>query len=184
LGVSRRIGSSTEGTQVERVRIDTGQAVCRQADYTNKGKRRDRRAFDIDAAALGQVRSTRGGCIAFGQQCSISGPLILFLWINRGTRTMQLPLQITFRNVDHSPALEAAVRERMDKLEHACPTIMSCRVVLESVAAHKHHGKTYSVHIDVKVPRHEVAITRDQEEDIYVALREAFEAAKRRLVEK
>jgi ribosome-associated translation inhibitor RaiA/cold shock CspA family protein len=94
---------------------------------------------------------------------------------------MQLPLQITFRHMERSAALEAAIRERAEKLNEFYPKIMSCRVVVEEIAAHKHQGKLYGLHLDVKVPGHEFAVTRDRHEDVYVALRDAFDAAKRRL---
>ncbi|MFM9883812.1 MAG: HPF/RaiA family ribosome-associated protein [Burkholderiales bacterium] len=96
---------------------------------------------------------------------------------------MQLPLQITFRHMARSDALEAAIREKADKLNEFYPRIMSCRVVVEEVAAHKHQGKLYGLHIDLKVPGHELAITRDRHEDIFVALRDAFDSAKRKLEE-
>ena len=96
---------------------------------------------------------------------------------------MQIPLQITSRHMARSDALEAAIREKAEKLNEFYPQIMSCRVVVEEVAAHKHQGKLYSLHIDLKVPGHELAITRDRNEDIFVALRDAFDSAKRKLEE-
>ncbi len=83
--------------------------------------------------------------------------------------------------MDRSDALEAAIREKAEKLNEFYPRIMSCRVVVEEVAAHKRQGKLFDLRIDVKVPGHEIAITRDRNEDIFVALRDAFDAAKRKL---
>lgn len=94
---------------------------------------------------------------------------------------MQLPVQITFRHMDRSDALEAAIRDHADKLNAVHPRITSCRVVIEEVAAHKHQGKLFALHVDVKVPNHEIAVTRNEHEDVYVALRDAFDAAKRKL---
>ncbi len=94
---------------------------------------------------------------------------------------MQLPVQITFRHIARSDALEAAIREKSEKLSEFHPRIISCRVVVEEVAAHKRQGKLYGLRIDIKVPGHELAITRDRHEDVFVALRDAFDAAKRKL---
>lgn len=94
---------------------------------------------------------------------------------------MQLPVQITFRHMAPSEAIEEAIRDRVAKLEKVHPHVMSCRVVIENIAAHKQQGRLYSLHIDLKVPGHEFAITRDRNEDIFVALRDAFDAAKRKL---
>ncbi len=96
---------------------------------------------------------------------------------------MQLPVQITFRHMDSSKAVEEAIREKAEKLEKMHPQIMSWRVVVENVAAHKQQGKLYSLHIDLKVPGQEVVITRHRDEDIFVALRDAFDAAKHKLEE-
>jgi len=94
---------------------------------------------------------------------------------------MQIPLQITIRDVEHSEALETHIREKAKKLDEFFNHIMSCRVVVE--VPHKHHrqGKHYNVRIDIGVAGGEIAVNRDNAEDIYVALRDAFDVAKRQL---
>lgn len=94
---------------------------------------------------------------------------------------MQVPLQITIRDVEHSEALETHIRDKASKLDEFFKHIMSCRVVVE--VPHKHHqqGKQFNVRIDIGVPGGEIVVNRDHAEDVYVALRDAFDAAKRRL---
>ncbi|HEU0188950.1 MAG TPA: ribosome-associated translation inhibitor RaiA [Gallionella sp.] len=94
---------------------------------------------------------------------------------------MQIPLQITIRDVEHSEALETHIRDKANKLDEFFQHIMSCRVVVE--VPHKHHnqGKQFNVRIDIGVPGSEIVVNRDHAEDVYVALRDAFDAAKRRL---
>ena len=59
---------------------------------------------------------------------------------------------------------------------------MSCRVTVKSPGRHKQQGKHYAVHVDLKVVGGEIASTRHHEhEDVHVALRDAFDAVKRRL---
>jgi ribosomal subunit interface protein len=94
---------------------------------------------------------------------------------------MQLPLQITFRGIGHSASIEAAIRERAAKLEHYFDRIVSCRVVVEQPAQHKRHGKPFTVHVDIKVPGGEIAVTHDHDEDLQIALHQAFDAARRKL---
>jgi ribosome-associated translation inhibitor RaiA len=96
-----------------------------------------------------------------------------------GNTAMQLPLQITFRDIPHSDAIEADIRERAGKLEEFYPRLMSCRVVVEEQQRRQHQGKLFEVRIDLHVPGHEFAVNRDSNEDIYVALRDAFDSAKR-----
>jgi len=96
---------------------------------------------------------------------------------------MQIPLQITFRNLARSEAIETAIRERAGKLDTVHHAVQSCRVVVEGDGLHRQHGRTYNVRIDVHVPHHEFAVTREGDEDVYVAVRDAFNAARRRLEE-
>ena len=96
---------------------------------------------------------------------------------------MQTPLQITFRDVPQSDALEARIREKAEKLESFHTGIVSCRVTVESRDRHKHQGKEFCVRIELRIPQHEIAINRDHHEDVYVAVRDAFNAAGRKLEE-
>jgi ribosomal subunit interface protein len=94
---------------------------------------------------------------------------------------MQIPLQITFRNFPRSDALEARIRDKAAKLEEFHSRIMSCHVVVEELDRHHRQGKQFTVHLDLRVPGHELVVDRDHHEDIYVALRDAFDAAGRKL---
>ncbi len=94
---------------------------------------------------------------------------------------MQTELQITVRDMDHSPALDQRIREKVQKLERVYSPLMGCRVVAEAPHRHKHQGKHFSVRLDITVPGREIVVNNDHHEDIYVALRDAFDAAKRQL---
>ena len=98
---------------------------------------------------------------------------------------MQIPLQITFRDLEHSDAIEKAVREKAEKLDQFAQ-IMSCRVVVEMINKHQHKGTLYQVSIDLTVPGKEIVVSCDHgidhsHEDIYVAIRDSFDAARRQL---
>jgi ribosome-associated translation inhibitor RaiA len=94
---------------------------------------------------------------------------------------MQLPLQITYRDLPHSDALDLRIREKAGKLDEFHHQVISCRVAVEEVQKHSHQGKQFCVRLDIKVPQHEIAINRDHNEDVYVAVRDAFNAAYRKL---
>jgi ribosomal subunit interface protein len=96
-------------------------------------------------------------------------------------KIMQTPLQITIRDMEHSDALETHIRDKAGKLEEFFNHIMSCRVVVEVPHKHQHQGKQFNVRIDIGVPGSEIVVNRDHAEDVYVALRDAFDAAKRQL---
>ncbi len=99
---------------------------------------------------------------------------------------MKLPLQIVFRNLGPSEAIEAKVRERAEKLEKYYEHIMSCRVVVELLHHHHHQGNLYHVRVDLKVPDSELVASREPDlqhshEDVYVAIRDAFDSVRRQL---
>lgn len=96
---------------------------------------------------------------------------------------MQLPLQITFKNVPPSDTLETTINEKAAKLDRFYDRIMSCRVVLDSSQRRQHQGKLFDVRIDITIPGKEVAINREDNEDVYVAVRNAFSSAYRKLEE-
>ena len=98
---------------------------------------------------------------------------------------MQIPLQITFHGMERSDAIEAKIREKAAKLDRFHSRLTSCRVVVEVPHRHHHKGKLFSVRIDMTVPGGELVVNRDSSdhshEDVYVAIRDAFNAAIRQL---
>lgn len=94
---------------------------------------------------------------------------------------MQIPLQITLRNIAKSAAVEAAIRRRAAKLDRFHRKIVRCRVVVEIPSRHKQQGKEFVVRLDIKLPGSEIVITHDHHVDLYAALHDAFHAAQRRL---
>jgi len=94
---------------------------------------------------------------------------------------MQLPLQIVYHDMPRSEALDARIRDKVAKLERLHPNITSCRVTVDESDRHRQRGKHFCVRIDVRVPQHEIAVNRDHDEDVYVALRDAFSAAARKI---
>ena len=99
---------------------------------------------------------------------------------------MQIPIQVTFKGVEHSDAVEHNVRERAQKLERFGQDITSCRVVVER-ATHRHHkGDVWHVRVNLTLPGRELAASRDPErhgghESVQVAVRDAFDALRRQL---
>lgn len=94
---------------------------------------------------------------------------------------MKLQLQITARDIPHSDALEAHIRQKAEKLDSFYPHIMGCRVVIEVPHKHKHQGRMFNIRLDISVPGNKLVVNREADEDVYVALRDAFDAAKRQL---
>ncbi|MGV3662382.1 MAG: HPF/RaiA family ribosome-associated protein [Prosthecobacter sp.] len=123
---------------------------------------------------------------------------------------MKNPLQITFRHMDSSPAVEARIRAEVDELEQHFGRITSCRVVVEE-PHRRQRGNEYHIAIDLHVPGSQIvvnhvptshaiagggreldeepekeALRKDGDEqpehkDVYVSIRDAFAAARRQL---
>jgi ribosomal subunit interface protein len=97
-------------------------------------------------------------------------------------------VEIAFRNMDHSQAVEDKVRTQIDKLGQFHDHLMACRVVVETHHRHQHKGHLYHVRVDVTVPDAELVVSREPgahhaHEDVYVAVRDAFDAMRRQLQE-
>ena len=94
--------------------------------------------------------------------------------------------KVVFRGLDHSPAVEEVVNKRLDKLERFNHNIQSLRVILEAPHNNHHKGNVFHVTVEAMLPQHDLVVNNDQHdkhshEDIYVAIRDAFDAMERRL---
>lgn len=94
---------------------------------------------------------------------------------------MKSPLQITFHNIQNSEAVEEYVQDKLKKLDTLFADIISCHVTIELPHKHHHQGKQFNVRVNLSVPGDEIIVNRDHHEDIFIALREAFDAVKRQL---
>jgi len=97
---------------------------------------------------------------------------------------MQLPLQITFHNMETSDALADAIRHRAEGLEKYFSPIISCRVLVEANQRHI-QGNTFHVRIDLKVAGQALAVNRSVKDqsngNAYLAVRDAFDAMRRQV---
>jgi ribosomal subunit interface protein len=99
---------------------------------------------------------------------------------------MQVTPQIHFRGMEPSPSVEAVIKERIGRLARFHDRITSCNVVVEAPHRNSRQGRIFQVRVDVTVPGHEIVTGRQPpeshaHEDVYVAIRDSFDAAQRRL---
>lgn len=99
---------------------------------------------------------------------------------------MSNDFQIVFHNIDQSDAIIDNVNKRIEKLSRFSSDIMGGRVVLDSPHNHQSKGKVYSVVVEVRTTNKEIIVNQDkhdkhEHEDMYVAIRDAFNAAERQL---
>jgi len=101
---------------------------------------------------------------------------------------METDTQINFHGMDASPAVTAEILGKIGKLEQVHHRITSCRVTVEMRSARGHKGHLYQVAIEAEVPGGLVVVNRKPgdlaaHEDLHVAIRDSFDAARRQLQE-
>jgi ribosome-associated translation inhibitor RaiA len=92
------------------------------------------------------------------------------------------PLQIHFLDMTRSEAIEAKVRERAERLSRFSPDIQKCEVWVASPHGHHRKGNLYDIRIRLSVPGEQIDVDlQPSEADVYVSIRESFDAARRKL---
>lgn len=100
---------------------------------------------------------------------------------------MQVPVKVAFHNVDASEALEARIKEKIEKLENRYPNLVGCQVVVESAHHHQNKGRLYNVLVDVTIPGGKVVASSHtgknpiKHDKIYAAMNDAFLAIEKQL---
>lgn len=99
---------------------------------------------------------------------------------------MQTLPQVSFDDLPVDEQVRAAALDHVAALDRLCDRITGCHVVIAQPHRHQREGRLWSVRVDLVVPGAEIVVSRAHprdhaHEDIYVALRDAFEAAERRL---
>jgi len=94
---------------------------------------------------------------------------------------MQVPWEITFRGMPPSPSVEAAAAGGAGRLGRVYDRIQHCRVWIDLPHRHRRRGLRFQVKISLAVPDAESVVSCDENSDVYVALADAFVAARRQL---
>jgi ribosome-associated translation inhibitor RaiA len=89
----------------------------------------------------------------------------------------------TFRDMPPSPSLQAAAERWVARLEQVSDRIVGCHVSIEKPHRHHLHGSPFQVHIVLSVPGAHIAVSNQPNLDAYVALADAFRAARRQLLD-
>ena len=102
---------------------------------------------------------------------------------------MELPLELSFHNIQPSDAVEAAIRERAEKLKTLYDRLVAVRVHVEAEMQRRRTGNLYTLHIELGVPGKDLVVSRAPHKpkrkyadpDLYTIIREAFDVAERQL---
>lgn len=101
---------------------------------------------------------------------------------------MQVPLHVVYEGgIQSSPGLQARIEREARKLERFSHRIIACRIAVSGRSGNRRKGDLYQVRLQIVVPgQSEIVVDRNPDEDhahedAYVAIRDAFNAARRRL---
>ena len=97
-----------------------------------------------------------------------------------------MQIEIVFRGMDPSISAEMSARRWVERLRRVYADITKCNVMIEMPHRHHERHNTFHVRVELAVPGEVLAVTRDPgeegaHEDVYVAISDAFRAARRRL---
>ena len=96
------------------------------------------------------------------------------------------PIQITYHGLDASDALTELIHERAEQLARVNDRIHGMRVLVDAPHHHHRHGNHYRVRIELTAPGHDIVVgheddERGDDEDVYAAVRRAFDVVRRRM---
>jgi putative sigma-54 modulation protein len=99
---------------------------------------------------------------------------------------MATQVEVHFHGIEKSEAVEQRVREKVAKLKKHFAKMTSCRVAIEVPQRTADRPKVYQIKIEIGVPRRAAVVVSHERtgshanEDLPLAIREAFEAALRK----
>jgi ribosome-associated translation inhibitor RaiA len=102
---------------------------------------------------------------------------------------MAIPIQITFKDIPQSDTVEARIRKRAERLDRFADRATSLRVVVAAPHSRpqgvSHKGQLYQFTLELVMPKGDIVVHQadnpdHSHEDIYVAMRDAFDALERR----
>jgi ribosomal subunit interface protein len=91
------------------------------------------------------------------------------------------PVKVTVRDTPKSLFLDDYINKKAQKLDHFNQGITLCRVIIDMPQKHKHQGKLFRASITLNVRGKELIVNRKLDEDVYIAVTEAFDAIERKL---
>lgn len=105
---------------------------------------------------------------------------------------MEVPLELAFHGLDHSDWAEADIRKRVDKLARLHDRLTAARVRVEMDGRQHRTGNLFVVRIELSVPgASDLVVSQEphrakekyREPSLRTAIRDAFEAAERQLLD-
>lgn len=100
---------------------------------------------------------------------------------------MKVGLEVTYRDVEKTAAIDSLIQEKIAKLERLCDYINSCHIAIEKAHDRPKSGSPYRVRIDLTLPpSHELVADSNpsdtnQHVELDTVIRDAFSKMERQL---
>lgn len=99
---------------------------------------------------------------------------------------MTIQTEVTFRDMEPSEALRAAIVERAQRLERFAEDILSCDVTVEHDTAHRHQGNPFKIHARVSMRGKQINVSgssknKARSENAYTMVADTFDVLRRRV---
>ena len=99
---------------------------------------------------------------------------------------MPVSIQISVRGVELPEKAKERIQKHAEELGKLYPRMTSCKVVVESPTHRHKKGNLFYLRITISMPRKELVVNREpskrhSHEEIQVAIRDAFNEARRQL---
>lgn len=100
---------------------------------------------------------------------------------------MQVPLEVSFRQVDRSKWIDDYIFQRVDRLQHLCDDLIACRIAVERRHQQHHTANPFHVRIEASIPPNKDLVATierggpDETVELHAAIRSAFEALERQV---
>ncbi len=100
---------------------------------------------------------------------------------------MIVPIEISYRDVEKTEAIDNLIREKASKLNRFCDHIISCRIAVERPHEYVRTGNQFRVRLDISVPPgHSVVVSKEpgnnkMHDPLPAVIRDAFKAAEKQL---
>jgi len=94
---------------------------------------------------------------------------------------MRQPTEVRFLGLPHSAALDSVTRAKAAALDRLRGDLQACRVTIELAHKHRHQGREFAVRIELTLPGRTLTVNRVHDEDVHLALRDAFDDMRRQV---
>lgn len=86
------------------------------------------------------------------------------------------PVTVNYIGMDPSDAVTTKALDNVQRLQRHYPDLRACHVRVQLDHKHQHQGRRFTVTLDATLTDCELTVNHVHQEDVYVALRDAFDA--------